>query len=80
MISSQRRSSRSRNTTSTSTGPSSGAGSVNLTCPLSYLALSIFIRKKFYTIAKASSIPPPHPLGSIFIRASPVTGELNKDE
>ena len=57
IISSQRRSSRSRNTTSTSMGPDSGAGSVNMICPFSYLALSIFIRKKFYTIPRAASEP-----------------------
>jgi hypothetical protein len=34
------------------------------------------MRKKFYTIAKA--ISPLRPLGSTFIRASPLSGELNK--
>jgi len=42
------------------------------------LSFEYLHQRKFYTIAKASSTSPPHPFGSIFIRASPVTGALKQ--
>jgi hypothetical protein len=48
--------------------------------PVFILSFEDLHQKKFYTIASGSSISPTGPLSSIFIRASPVIGELNEDE
>jgi hypothetical protein len=42
------------------------------------LSFEYLHQRKFYTIAKASSTSPPHPFGSIFIRASPARSNQNE--